>query len=209
MNKKDLEIIFSRFEKIKNPKVKLEQYTLPDDIAAEIINTANLDNSIRNRIIFDLGCGSGKLGIGASFFKPKFVVCVDIDREAIKIAKINSKKFGKSNIYFVIADVRNFFVKVNEKKATTLQNPPFGLKGERHKDIFFIKKACEISSIVYSLHRGGYKKTRKFLIRKFLENGFEVKKIIEYKFPLPRMFIFHKKQKKVIKVDLFVAKALK
>lgn len=210
MNKKELAILFSKFENIKNPKVNLEQYTLPDELAAEIINIANLDGSIKNKIVFDLGCGNGKLGIGASYFEPKFVVCVDIDKNAIKIAKQNAKKFSKSKIFFVVCDVKNFFVKkIVKEQAVVIQNPPFGLKGERHKDVYFLKKACEIASIVYSLHRGGYKKTREFLTKKFLEFGFDVKKIVEFKFEIPQMFLFHKKKKVNIKVDLYIATKIK
>lgn len=57
---------------------------------------------------------------------------------------------------------------------------------------------------IYSLHRGGYRKTREFLT-KFIESyDGKVEKIFSFKFFLPVIFRFHEKPKVSYDVDLYV-----
>ncbi len=198
MKKKELEILLSRLEEIKKPKVLLEQYTIPSNLAAEILYFAYLNGDIKDKIVFDFGCGTGRLAIGASLLGAKLVVGIDIDKSVIRQAKENLKLVKAKNVFFVLADITNLHCKGD----TVIQNPPFGCK-RRHADRIFLRKALEAGKVVYSLHRDGYKKTREFIKNFVKKYGGRVTNIIKMKFRLPAIFRFHKKPKVVYKVDLY------
>ena len=48
------------------PRVELEQYPTPPDIAAHMLLAAAEEGDIEGKLIADLGCGGGVLGIGAA-----------------------------------------------------------------------------------------------------------------------------------------------
>ncbi|MCS7123310.1 MAG: METTL5 family protein [Candidatus Aenigmarchaeota archaeon] len=202
MDKKKLSMFLSRLKKIEDPKYWLEQYSLTPEVAAEILLIAFLNNDIKNKIIIDLGCGNGILTIGAKKLGAKFCIGIDIDKECIRTALENSKKFKK--IFYVVGDIKNLFLK--KRVDAVLQNPPFGLKSKRHEDINFLKIAFNLSDKVYSLHRNGYRKTFEF-IKNFAEkNGFFVLTSLKMKLELFKTFSFHKSHKKVIDVRLYIFK---
>lgn len=202
MRKKQLEQILSKLEEIQRPKVLLEQYTIPSSLAAEILNFVFLNGDIKDKVVFDLGCGTGRLALGAALLGAKLVLGIDLDKEVIKQAKKNllflQEKFDLTNIFFVAADVENFWGKCD----TVIQNPPFGCK-KRHADRIFLKKALECGKVVYSLHRDGYRKTQEFIsdfVKKF---GGEVEGIFRMRFFLPAIFEFHRKPKIKYDVNLY------
>lgn len=205
MDKKQLEIILSQLKGNPDPKVELEQYTIPGELAAQIINTARMSGDIENKVILDLGCGTGRLAIGSILMGAKKVIGVDLDKKVLDIAKdnlkiaekITNKKFSK-NVKFVCQDVSD----LKEKADTIIQNPPFGIQ-KLHADRIFLIKALECGKRIYSLHRY-YKKSREFLTGLTEKNGGKVEKIIKFKFRIPYMFRFHKKPHISYEVDLFI-----
>jgi len=205
LTKKRLEIILSRLKEIQRPNAGLEQYTIPGDLAAQIINTVHLEGDIKNKRILDLGCGTGRLTIGSALMEAKEAIGVDVSEDVLKTAKENVKiaeeltnqKFH-NKIKFVQKNVSDWKGKVD----TIIQNAPFGIQA-LHADRLFLKKALECGKKIYSLHRS-YEKTRKFLTRFIEQNGGKVEKIIRFKFRIPYMFKFHKKPFVIYDVDLFV-----
>ncbi len=207
LNKKQLEIVLSKLKPVQNPKPSLEQYTIPSDLAAEILNLASLNGDIEDKVVFDIGCGTGRLAIGSLLLGAKEVVGVDTDYKVLEVSEENlhsvmSQELAvKGSIRFLRSDVQKF----SGKCDTVIQNPPFGIQS-LHADRVFLEKALECGKRIYSLHKDGYEKTREFLT-KFIEskNG-KVEQIIPYKFSIPHMFRFHKKPKKEYNVDLYVIK---
>lgn len=207
INKKQLEIVLSKLKTAESPKPSLEQYTIPSSLAAEILNLALLSGDIKGKVLFDLGCGSGRLTIGSFLLGAREVVGVDTDDKVLEVAEENfhslhslfSEMKLKSSIRFVLSDIKEF----SEKCDTVIQNPPFGVQSD-NLDKIFLEKALECGKKIYSLHKGEYEKTRES-ITKFVESkGGKVEKIIPYKFSIPHMFRFHKKPKKEVSVDLYV-----
>lgn len=204
MDKKELEIILQQLKEPSKPKPSLEQYTIPADLGAEIINLAYLHGDIKDKVVFDFGCGSGRLAIGAAILGTKSVIGLDIDKNVIKAAKDNlllheaiiSKKLPVS---FAVCDVKDWFAKCD----TIIQNAPFGIQ-TLHADRLFLEKAIECGQRIYSLHRGGYKKTREFLTKYIESCGGKVDKVLKYKFVLPYTFKFHKKPKVSYIVNLYI-----
>lgn len=188
-----------------NPKSNLEQYTIPGDLAAEILNLAFLSNDIKNKRVLDLGCGSGRLTIGSALMEAKEVIGIDIDEEVLNIANENLKiaeKLTGKKINDKIKFVKKNVSELEENVDTVIQNPPFGIQ-KLHADRLFLKKALECGNKVYSLHRS-YEKTREFLNGFAKENKGKVEKIISFKFRIPYMFKFHEKPSVSYDVDLFV-----
>jgi len=205
LNKKQLEIILSKLKVQDSPNPSLEQYTIPSRLAAEILNLAYLNGDIENKIVYDLGCGSGRLAIGALLLGAKEVIGIDIDHKVLEVAEENianlHKSISRGSIKLICTDIKKF----SGKCDTVIQNPPFGIQS-LHADRIFIEKALECGRKIYSLHKDGYEKTQKFLID-FIENkGGKIEQIIPYKFSVPHMFSFHKKPKKEFSVDLYIIK---
>ena len=161
MNKKQLAILLSQLKENQNPKPDLEQYTIPGELAAQIINTAYLSGDIKDKRVLDLGCGSGRLGIGAVLMEAKEVIGIDVDKNVLKIAEENLKiaeKLSNQRIKDKIRFISSNVSEIKEKVDTVIQNPPFGIQ-KSHADRLFLEKALECSNKVYSLHRS-YSKTR-------------------------------------------------
>jgi putative methylase len=221
IRKLELELFLSQMESQPSPEASLEQYTVSEAVAARMLYLAAYTNGdIIGKTILDLGCGTGRLALAASFLGAQSVVGVDIDKTAIIVAAENSEKAGfKINVQWVIGDVNA----VAGSFDTVLQNPPFGVQ-RRAADRKFLEKALEVGNVVYSLHNhpGTDKQLAKRLksnskgmlqvvpspfIEKFVERHHGVVKAV-YAMPMtiPRMFDFHTKMKHDFIVDLYIIK---
>ncbi|WP_456475406.1 METTL5 family protein [Candidatus Pyrohabitans sp.] len=195
MDKKRLEILLQRCEGFSEPKLELEQYLTPAPLAAELLILAHLKGDIGGKVVYDLGCGTGRLGIGAALLGAERVVCVDSDSSAIKLAEKNAEKFALDNIEFILADVRD----ISGSADTVLQNPPFGVH-VKGADRAFLEKALEIAPVVYSIHK---RESRGFVLRYVRELGGRVAELKPVRLELPRSYDFHRKERKFIEVDIY------
>jgi putative methylase len=207
VRKLDLEKIIAQAAPHPLPKAYLEQYTISPEATAEILFTAAyIFNDICDKRVIDLGCGTGRLAIGAALLCAQEVVGVDIDKTAIKQAMINAEKLGvKAKINWIIADIEA----VRGKFDTVLQNPPFGVQ-RRGTDLKFLERALQISRRVYSLHKsvrtiGKRKLVPSPFLKRFIErNGGEIKAISFLLMKIPYMFAFHQKRVHQFPVNLYV-----
>jgi len=191
-SKSQIAVILSRLKQFENPDPTKEQYPTDSEIAAEVLWNAFMSDEIEGRIIADLGCGTGFLGIGALLLGAKKVYFVEKDKKVIKILKENLSDFDFGNYEIINKDVIDF----NEKVDVVLQNPPFGIQKE-HADKVFLEKAFLIAEIVYSFH----KIESEDFIRKLSEAyGFEIKNRFIFDFPLKKTMDFHRKKLEKIKV---------
>ena len=197
MRKKRLSMLLSQLAPSPNPKLKWEGYTLDPEAAAEIAQVASWENDDVNRkTVVDLGCGSGFLAVSAALTGAKWVVGVDIDREAVKTAKSNAQKVD-ADVDLVVGDIQC----VRGHFDTALMNPPFGTK-KRGADVIFLEKALEIADVVYSLHKQGAS-VRGFLKQKVPKIGGRIDQIREMKIVIQRTYSFHTKRRYSVKVDLY------
>jgi len=192
MKKRELEIILENLRGFESPKIQLEQYVTPPSLAAFIAVNARLHGDLTT--VFNLGCGTGILAIATSLLGA-YSVGFDIDLEALKIAKKNALKV-KADVDFVRADIRRLETKV---MGTVVMNPPFGIQ-KRHADRPFLKKAFEISKVVYTVHSAG---SVDFVRKMALENGFRVTHVWIFSIPLRKTYSFHEKAFKYIPVEVF------
>ena len=94
-SKSSLAVALSKLKLFSKPDVKLEQYPTDSEIAAEILWNAHMRGDLDNKIVADLGCGTGILGIGALLLGAKKVFFVDIDKNALEILKQNFSRVKK------------------------------------------------------------------------------------------------------------------
>jgi putative methylase len=175
-------------------------------------------DDIESKTVLDLGCGTGRLALGAAFLGAKKVVGVDLDRTAVKVAAENSANTGlKDKVQWVTADIDVVCAQFD----TVLQNPPFGVQ-KRGADRRFLEKALKSGKAVYSLHkstRDNAALTKKLkahrgdavqippstFLRSFVEkNGGDIKAVYPMLMTIPYMFSFHTKKKHEFTVDLYV-----
>jgi len=219
VRKLELEMLLSQIEPHPSPKPSLEQYTIPADVAATMLHIAAYSyGDIVGKTVLDLGCGTGRLALGAAFLGAKQVVSVDIDRDAIKMAFENSVRTNlKEKVQWITGDIDA----IHGNFDTVLQNPPFGVQ-RRKADRKFLEKALETGKIIYSLHKCPEKdnafikklkasKTRIApvapppFLKNFIEGrGGKIKAVYAMIMTIPHMFSFHTKRKHEFVADLFV-----
>jgi len=217
IRKLELEMLLSQVKPHPSPKPSLEQYTIPADVAANMLYiAAYVYDDIIGKKVLDLGCGTGRLALGASFLGAKQVVGIDIDRTAINTALENSVNVGlKDGVQWAVADINV----VHGSFDTVLQNPPFGVQ-RRKADRKFLEKALEIGKVIYSLHKSP-RKNRALIkklkasgvapvspssfLKRFIERrGGRIKVVYATVMTIPHMFQFHKKRRHEFIADLYV-----
>lgn len=189
MNKKALAILLSKIRVFENPDMMLEQYSTDSNIAADLLWNAYLDGDLQGKVIADLGCGPGIFGLGALVLGAKEVHFVDIDSGILDVAKENKKMLEEATGRKLKAHFFNINVADFKKRCdVVIENPPFGVK-ERHHDKLFLMQAMDIAPVIYSFHKIS---TRSFVESIIADNGFVVKRVWRYNFPIKRLFWFHK-----------------
>lgn len=191
MKQRKLEMLLEEIEGFSDPELELEQYQTPSPLAAEIMHFAymqgDLDDSVQ-----DLGCGTGILAIGAKLLGARKVVGYDMDPKALEIANINARKLGVE-IDFVFSDIAD----IEGHVKTTVMNPPFGAR-VKGRDRPFLSSALRTSEVIYSIHNHG----SLAFIQKFIKPAIITHSYVA-KFPIKRIFDFHKKEREVIEVEIY------
>ncbi len=191
MRRKHLEMLLEQLSGFRSPKPEKEQYSTPATVAAELLHFAFMKGDIKDTV-YDLGCGSGILAIGAKLLGAEKVIGFDDDRDALEIARANAERLG-ADVEFVCSRITD----ICGKAHAVVMNPPFGAQ-VKGSDRPFLRKALELSSVVYSIHNAGSAE----FIKKFISPSI----ITEYRltdFPIKRTFRFHTKERQVIKVELY------
>ncbi|MBN2422344.1 methyltransferase [Candidatus Woesearchaeota archaeon] len=192
-SKKQLAVVLSKLKCFNLPSVKSEQYSTDPEIAAEVIWSAYLQGEIENKLIADLGCGTGILGIGCLLLNAKKVFFVDKEENAINILKENLVNSGIENRFRILnKDISEF----NKKVYLVIQNPPFGVK-QKHADRVFLEKAFSVADVIYSFHKI---ESKRFIEAISKDSGFRIMNFFEFDFPLKQTMKFHKKKIQRIKV---------
>ena len=200
IRRKELEIALDRLAPHSQPKVWLEQYTIPSQTAAEMLLIASTNKDIPNKTVVDLGCGTGRLAIGSHILGAKEVIAVDIDPTSIQTAKENARSLGKErSIQWINSDIDI----IEGSFDTVMMNPPFGTRN-RHADRRFLLKALSIANMIYSLHK---RTTRPYLLKLMKDNSGNLEALYEMQLQIPRTYDFHSKNRYNVEVDLHVLRS--
>lgn len=193
MKKRQLEMTLQSLQPVKARDARLEQYSTPATIAADILWEAFSAGDVSGRALADLGTGNGVFAIGAKLLGAERVLGIDMDPEAIRIAKRNAEALSLA-VEFVAGSVDG----LTGRFDTVIQNPPFGAQ-TRHADRAFIRRALELAPRTYSLHNDG---TEVFVDKLVSSLGGRVNTVKRYKFEIPYAFEFHRKATETISVVL-------
>ena len=200
MKKKELALLLSQLEQLPNQEAGLEQYQTEGDVAANFLWDVFMQGNIERKEIADLGCGNGILGIGALLLGAKKVYFVDVDEEAIQVAKknkqfIEKKVKAKLAATFLQKDIGSF----KQAVAVVIQNPPFGVQ-TAHADKQFLLAAMKNAPLIYSFHKLESKQFIKALSR---DHGFKVVSVTEIRFPLKKTQEYHQKKTYTVQVGIW------
>jgi putative methylase len=205
MRKKDLEIILQKLPPHPAPVIKLEQYTTPAIIAADIVFNAYIEEEIADKVVLDLGCGTGSFALAAALLSAEQVIGVDVDGTALAIAEGYAEALSL-DITFLEQDLTKLTSSMLPTKDidTVIQNPPFGAqKSARGADRVFLEKALKFAKIIYSLHLS---KTDEFITLLIEKLGGQVIWKKKYVFPIEHIYHFHSQEKVSYEVTLFKIK---
>ena len=195
-----LAITLSKLEDFTNPDPSKEQYMTDSETASQMLWGAYMQGDIDDKIVADLGSGTGVLGLGALLLGAKWVMMVEVDPKALEAARRNYEKlkaqFGLgNNITFMNLDISAYSKDVD----TVIQNPPFGVQNE-HADRPFLIKAMEIAKAVYSLHKI---ESQGFIEKLAGEKGFHLTHTWRYSLPLKKTMEFHTRRIERVAVGCF------
>src|SRR3989344_6854737 len=109
-SKSGLAIILSGLKGFSEPKVRQEQYLMDSEIGASVLWNACLLGDIEGKVIADLGCGTGILGIGALLLGANKVIFVDSDKKALEtaknnVSKVKSEGYSLGDAEFICKDI--------------------------------------------------------------------------------------------------------
>jgi len=194
VRKRDLEMMLQTIAAHPNPKVNMEQYTTPAEIAADLLFRACYSyGDIRGKTVIDLGTGTGRLAIGAAILGAEQVVGIDLDSESTRKALSSSKLMGL-RIDWVAGNIEV----ARGRFDTVIMNPPFGTRQE-HADIKFLTAALRLGKVVYSIHKTT---TRPFISRWLRDADAQSEVMMTAKMFIPHQFDFHNKRRYPVVVDV-------
>ena len=188
----------SRLQGFEEPRISLEQYVTPPQLAADIIHAAYMSGDIEGKKVLDLGIGTGILAIGAALAGAEKVVGVDKDGAALEIAEENIEEAGVEEFLELR---QKDFSEVEENFDAVIMNPPFSV----HSDvgIDFIRKAVELSDAVYTMSLPSAREG----IKDFVANSqHELAAVEEYNVALPNTYGFHAEEGRETDMDVIITR---
>ena len=213
-----------------NPKSNLEQYTMEGKLASEILFFAKED--ILNNFVIDLGCGTGKLSIGAKLMGASSVIGIDIDEETLNTAQYNLKNLKNielinklysdeeitniiKNIQFINEDVKNLNMEFISKYKL-YENNNQNKENNKAKNIIIQnppfgsqKKYADRIFLEKALEVGDIiytihnTPTRDFIINYIESKNRTITNIFQADFKISKIYEFHKKKFINVPVDIY------
>jgi putative methylase len=194
LSKRQLGIRLGKLKTLGKPNLKLEQYPVSSNAASELLYIAGFEHKDLDNRVVDLGTGTGRLAIGAALMGAKEVTGVEIDKQALTLAKENAEMVGV-RVEWVHSDVERF----DGKFDTVIMNPPYGT-WTLHADTRFLEKASQLAPVIYSIHKSA---TREYLAQFVTRSGLQIDQVRSMKMEIPHLFNFHQKKRVVVEVDLY------
>jgi predicted RNA methylase len=193
-SKRQLEIQLAKLKILETPTLKLEQYPVSPEAAAELLYMAGFEHDDLKGRVIDLGTGTGRLAIGAALMGSKHVVGVDLDQVALALAQRNAET-ARVDVEWVESDID----RVREAYDTVIMNPPYGTR-TAHADTRFLDKAFQIAPVTYSIHKSS---TREFLVKHVDGSNLRIDEARRLEMKIPHLFSFHTRKWSIVEVDLY------
>jgi putative methylase len=201
MGKRALERRLSAVAEFEEPRIELEQYPTPADLAAHLVHLADVHGDIGDETVLDLGTGTGMLAIGAATRAPTRVIGLDRDSAALRQATENERRIDPArSIDWVLGDGTDVPL-CPDDGATVLMNPPFGAqRGNEHVDRAFLETTAALADVSYSIHN---EDSMAFVESFTADEGGEVTHAFRAALPLSRQFEFQRRERTVLDAEVF------
>jgi putative methylase len=185
----------------EDPRLALEQYPTPPDLAAHVVHLADLHDDVDGRTVLDLGTGTGMLALAAALRGPARVFGVELDRAALTTATANERRVAASApVHWIQADATRLPLDVPDP-VTVVMNPPFGAQdGNRNADRGFLETASRVATVSYSVHNAG---SREFVEAFAADNGGEVTHAFAADFAIDAAFDHHEDESREIDAEVY------
>jgi len=199
--KRALERGLAHLDGFDEPRVELEQYPTPADLAANLLHLADLQGDLEGHNVVDLGAGTGILAIGAALAGAGRVVGVERDRDALAVARQNASRVEPAvSADWLCGDATRPPL-CPDGPVTVVMNPPFGAqRGRRHADRAFLETAARIAGVSYSIHNVD---SRDFVEAFAEDEGGTVTHAFAAVLDVERQFPFHEEETRALDVEVF------
>jgi putative methylase len=177
------------------PDPRLEQVVTPSDAAATLLEHAMGRDGLAGRSVLDLGCGTGRLAIGAAAIGGRPVRGVDVDPAAVELARAAAGDAGVQ-VEFDVAEVGAY----RAPAEIVVMNPPFGAQ-RRHADRPFWERAFALAE--RSVYAFALSDSRTFIEQRAVARGAAILEVEPVPWALPRTFAHHARRSVPLSVDLW------
>jgi putative methylase len=175
------------------PRADLEQVATPAEAAADLLLAAVRWDGLAGRSVVDLGCGTGRLAIGAAMLGAAPVVGVELDGRLLEAARRAGAVAGVE-VEWVVSDVGDF----DRPADVVVMNPPFGAQ-RRHADRPFWDRAFDLAR--RTVHAYALTDSRTFIAKRAVARGAQVLETQPVAWEFPRTFPHHTRRKVTLAVD--------
>jgi len=177
------------------PLARLEQVVTPAEAAVTLLAAAERIDGLSGRSVLDLGCGTGRLAIGAALLGARPVRGLDVDPSAVTIAEQAARE-ARVSVAFRVGDAGT----ATGSEEIVVMNPPFGAQ-RRHADRPFWERAMRIAR--RSVYAFALSESRTFIAGRAVESGVAILEVGPVPWALPRTFPHHARRSVPLDVDLW------
>jgi putative methylase len=184
-----------------SPRIDLEQYPTPPDLAAHLLHLADLQGDLQGHTVVDLGTGTGVLALAAACRAPARVLGLERDPSALAVARENERTVDSARkVDWLLGDATRPPI-CPAGPTTVLTNPPFGARsGNEGADRAFLESAATLGRVSYSIHNTG---SQSFVESFAADNGGEVTHAFRATFEIDRLYDHHDRERAEIDVEVF------
>jgi putative methylase len=187
--------LLERVPPFPGPRADLEQVAAPAEAAATLLARAERWDGLAGRSVVDLGCGTGRLAIGAAALGAGPVFGIDVDPAAVDVARRAAALAGVA-VTFEVGPVGS----TAHAAEIVVMNPPFGAQ-RRHADRPFWDAAFALAH--RSVYAFSLAVSRTFIARRTVARGAQVLEVVPVRWLLERSFPHHRRSRVGLDVDLW------